>query len=238
MLLTPVRTHGVLQLYKGTRKMEVYDFVLTFVNWMLEPRKTPTHFPTWEAIESLVSAGYFSCLDLKAGFQQIAMDEVLKQYTAFTMGNLRFFECKCMSFGLCNAPATFQKLMQNCLGEVNLTNCFIYSGNMIVFSKMEEEHLQHLQIVFNHFREHNLKLKLTKCEFFQNEINYLAHHISKEGVQPSKMNLKTVAELAPPQTYTEIQAFLGLVGHYWRFFKGFACIAQPFAWTSIWGGCQ
>ena len=77
---------------------------------------------------------------------------------------------------------------------------------------MDEEHLQHLHVVFDHFCEHNLKLKPTKCEFVWDEINYLAHHISKEGVRPSKENLKAVAEFTPPQTYTEIQALLGLGG--------------------------
>ena len=95
---------------------------------------------------------------------------------------------------------------------------------MIVFSKMEEKHLC---ILFNHFGEHNLKLKPRKCEFFQSEINYLAHHVSKEGVWPSKRNLKAVADFALPWTYTEIRAFLGLVGHYQWFIKGFAKIAQP-----------
>ena len=102
-----------------------------------------------------------------------------------------------MPFRLCNAPATFQSLMQNCLRELNLTYCLIYLNDMIVFSKMEE-HLQHLCIVFDHFREHNRRLKPTKLKFFQNEINYLAHHVSKEGVQPSKENLEAVAEFAPP----------------------------------------
>ena len=142
------------------------------------------------------------------------MDEALKQYTALTTGNLGFFKCKHMPFGLCNAPAMFQRLMQNCLGELNLTYCLIYLNDVIVFSRMEEEHLQHLCIVFDCFREHNLKLKPTKCKFFWSEINYLAHHVSKEGVQPSKQNLNAVAKFAPPQTYTEIRAFLGLVGHY------------------------
>ena len=117
--------------------------------------------------------------------------------------------------------------MQSFLGELNLTYCLIYLDNVTVFLKMEKEHLQHLHIVFNHFREHNLRLKPTKCKFFQNEINYLAVDISKEGVWPSKENLKAVAEFAPPQTYMEIQACLGLVGHYLWFIKGFACIAQP-----------
>ena len=85
---------------------------------------------------------------------------------------------------------------------------------------MEEDHLHCLYIVLEHFREHNLKLKPTKCEFFKNEINYLAHHVSKEGVWPSKENLKA-------QTYTVIQAFWGLVGHYWWFIKGFVHTTQP-----------
>ena len=81
--------------------------------------------------------------------------------------------------------------------------------------------------MFNHFQEHNLKLKTHECKFFWNEINYLAHHVSKEGVRPSKENLKAVAEFAPPQTYKEIWAFLDLVGHYWQFLKCFTYIAQP-----------
>ena len=80
-------------------------------------------------------------------------------------------------FGLCNAPAMFQRLMQNCLGELNLTYCLIYLDDVIIFSNMEEEHLHHLCHVFKHFREHNLKFKPTKCEFFKNEINNLAHHV-------------------------------------------------------------
>ena len=132
------------------------------------------------------------------------MDEALKQYTAFTMGNLGIFECKHMPFGLCNAPATVQTLTENCLGKLNLTYCFIYLDEVIFFSKMEEEHLQHLHVVFNHFREHNLKLKPTKCKLFQFEIYYLAHHVSREDVRPSKENLKTVAKSAPPQMYMEI----------------------------------
>ena len=180
-----------------------------------------------EAIESLGGVGYFSCLDLKAGFWQIAMDEASKQYTAFTIGNLGFFKCECMLFGLCNTPAMFQRSMQNCLGELNLTYCLIYLDDVIVFWKMEEEHSQCLCIVFDHFREHNLRLKPTKCKFFWNEINYLAHHISREGVWPSKESLKALARFASPQTYMEIPAFLGLVGQHHQFIKGFACIVQP-----------
>ena len=83
-----------------------------------------------------------------------------------------------MPFGLCNAPTTFQHLMQNTLGELNLTYCVIYLDNTIVFGHMKEEHLQHLHMVFERFWEFNLKLKPSKCSFFQSEIVYLAHHIS------------------------------------------------------------
>ena len=83
-----------------------------------------------EVLESLVGAGHFSCLDLKSGFWQIKMDKVSKKYTTFTVGNLGFFECDCMPFGLCNALATFQWLMQNCLGELNLIYCFTYINCM------------------------------------------------------------------------------------------------------------
>ena len=152
------------------------------------------------------------------------MDKASKQYTTFTVGNLGFFKCEQMPFGLCNAPATFQRLMQNCLGELNLMYCLIYLDDMIVFSKTEEEHLCCLCVVFECFQEHILNLKPSKCEFFHNEINYLVHHVSKEGIQPSKENLKAEAEFAPPQTYTEIWAFLGLVGDYQWFIKGFACM--------------
>ena len=102
-----------------------------------------------EALESLVSADNFSCLNLKSGFWQIKMDELSKQYTAFTVGNLGFFKCDCMPFHMCNMPVTFQRLMQNCLGELNLTCCLIYLDDIIIFSQMAEEHLHCLCIIFD-----------------------------------------------------------------------------------------
>ena len=101
-----------------------------------------------EVLESLVGAGHFSCLDLKSGFWQIKMDKSSKQYTAFTLGNLGFFECDHMPFGLCNVPAMFQQLMQNCIGELNLIYCLIYLDEIVVFSHTVEEHLHCLCIIF------------------------------------------------------------------------------------------
>ena len=180
-----------------------------------------------EALESLVGAGHFSCLEQKSGFWQIKMDESSKQNTMFTVGNLWFFKCNCMPFGLCNAPTTFQQCMQNCLGDLNVIYCLIYLDGIVVFLHTAEGHLHHLHVVFDQFREHNLKLKPSKCNIFREEITYLTHWISKEGVWPGNSILKAIMECAQPQTYMELHAFQGLVGHYRRFIKGFAHIAQP-----------
>ena len=115
-----------------------------------------------EVLESLVGAGHFLCLDLKLGFWQIKLEEASKRYTAFTVGNLGFFECNWIPFGLCNAPAMFQRLMQNCLNKLNLLYCLIYLDNIIVFLQTVEEHLHRLHVVFDWFREYNLKLKPLK----------------------------------------------------------------------------
>ena len=180
-----------------------------------------------ETLDSLVGSAYYSTFDLTSGFWQVPMDEESKQYTAFTLGSMGLFECEWMPFGLCNVPATFQRLMQNCLGELNLTYCLIYLDNVIVYSRMPAEHLQRMRVVFDRLRMHGLKLKPTKCELFKMEINYLAYHVSKTGVLPSKKNLVSIAECPPPKTYTGIKSFVGFVGHYRWFIKGFAKIATP-----------
>ena len=155
------------------------------------------------------------------------MDEESKQYTAFTLGSMGLYECKGMPFGLRNAPPTFQRLMQNCLGELNLTYCLIYLDDVIVFSETPEEHLQRMRVVFDHLREHGLKLKPSKCDVFKSEINYFAHNVSQKGVLPSKKNLESIAQCLAPDTYTKVKSFVGLVGHYRCFIKGFAKIAVP-----------
>ena len=181
----------------------------------------------YETLESLAGAAHYSTFDLNSGFWQVPMDEASKQYTAFTLGGMGLYECKSMPFGLCNAPPTFQRLMQNCLGKLNLTYCLIYLDDVIVFSEMPEEHLLRMRVVFDRLREHGLKLKPSKCDVFKSEINYLAHHMSKEGVRPSKKNLKSIAQCLPPDTYSKVKSFVGLVGHYRHFIKGFAKIAAP-----------
>ena len=128
-----------------------------------------------ETMESMVGARFFSTMDLKSGFWQVRMAKDSQQYTAFTVGSMGVYEFLRMPYGLCNAPATFQRLMQNCLGELNLTYALIYLDDVIVFSRTEEEHLHHLWVVFGQFLEHGLKLKPSKCHFLQDEITFLGH---------------------------------------------------------------
>ena len=180
-----------------------------------------------KTLESLAGAAHYTTIDMNSGFWQVPMDEESKQYTAFTLGSMGLYECESMPFGLCNAPPTFQRLMLNCLGELNLTYCLIYLDDVIIFSRTEEEHLEQMRVVFDRFWEHGLKLKPSKCEVFKTEINYLAHHVSKRGVLPSKKNLEAIAQCLPPDTYTKVKSFVGLVGHYRHFIKGFANIAAP-----------
>ena len=180
------------------------QFCINFCHLNPHTKKDPYPLPRiQEALESLVGAGHFLCLDLKLGFWQIKMEEALKQYIALMVGNLGFSKCDHMPSGLCNMLATFQWLMQNCLGKLNLIYCLIYLDNIIIFSWMAEEHLHRLHVVFYQLREYNLKLKPSKCSLFKEEINYLVHQVSKGGVQPSNSNLRAIAECALPQTYTE-----------------------------------
>ena len=180
-----------------------------------------------ETLESLAGAAHYLTFNMNSGFWQVPMDEESKQYTAFTLGSMGLYECESMPFGLCNTPPTFQRLMQNYLGKLNLTCCLIYFDDVIVFSETPKEHLQRMRVVFDCLREHGLKLKPSKCDVFKSAINFLAHHVSWKGVLPSKKNLESIAQCPPPDTYTKVKSFVGLVGHYRCFIKGFAKIAAP-----------
>ena len=180
-----------------------------------------------ETMESIVGAWFFSTMDLKLGFWQVKMAKDSQQYTAFTVGSMGVYEFLRMLYRLCNALATFQKLMQICLRELNLTYALIYLYDMIVFSRTEEEHLHCLQVVFGRFLEHGLKLKLSKYHFLQDEITFLGHKILADGMRPGMANLKAIAEMAPPKTYTEIRCFTSMTGFFWQFIKEYSKIAKP-----------
>ena len=157
-----------------------------------------------EMLESLEGSCIFSIFNFKLGFWQVEMDEASKQYTAFTVGSLGFFECKYMLFGLCNAPATFQRLMQNCLSELNLTYCLIYLDNVIMFSTDEDDHLHRMRVIFDRFRVEHLKLKPSKCSLFHDEIVFFAHCVTKDGEQPSEEHVKAITNFPEPDSYTSV----------------------------------
>ena len=180
-----------------------------------------------ETMESMVGTRFFSTMDLKSGFWQVKMAKDSQQYTAFTMGSVGVYEFLRMPYRLCNAPATFQRHMQNCLGELNLTYTLIYLDDVIVFSYTEEEHLHCLRVVFGWFLVHGLKLKWSKCHFLQDKIIFLGHEISANGMKPGTANLKAIAEMAPLKTYTEIWRFTSMTGFFWQFIKGYSKIAKP-----------
>ena len=180
-----------------------------------------------DTVESLVGARYFSTMDLKSGFWQVKVSEESRQYTAFTVSSMGVYKFLRMPYGLCNALATFQHLMQNCLGELNLSFAMVYLDDVIVYSETPEDHLTWLQAIFDCFAHHRLKLKPSKCHFFKEEISYLGHEISAKGMLPGQKGVEEIARMGPPMTYTGIRKFIGAVGYFRRFIKNFARIAKP-----------
>ena len=120
-----------------------------------------------DSLDCLDGATIFTSLDLQSGYWQVELIEASRPLIAFTIGPLGFYECVWMPFGLTNTPATFQHLMESCLGEMHLKWCIIYLENIIVFSKMPEEHIERLRGVFEKLPAAGLRLKPSKCEFFK-----------------------------------------------------------------------
>ena len=145
------------------------------------------------------------------------MHEESKPLTAFTVGLLGFYECERMPFGLTNALATFQRLMETCLGDLNLHWCIIYLDDIVIFSKDLTSHLERLEAVFRKLEEAGLKLKPSKCELFQRHLAYLGHVISADGVATNESKIEAIKNWPTPTTVTEVRSFLGFMGYYCRF---------------------
>ena len=180
-----------------------------------------------ETLDTLAGAKYFTSLDLKSGYWQVEMEEDAKQYTAFTVGPLGFYECNRMPFGLKNAPATFQRLMQRVLGDLHLNGCVVYIDDIVIYSKTEEEHEILLRKVFQKIREAGLKLSPKKCRFFQRQIKCLGHVVSAEGISCDPSKTAAVSTWPVPTTVKDVQKFLGFTGFYRRFIKDYAKVARP-----------
>ena len=155
------------------------------------------------------------------------MDEESKPLTAFTMGPVGLYDSERMPFGLTNAPATFQRLMETCLGHLNLHWCIIYLDDIVIFSKDLVSHLGRLEAVFQKLEEAGLKLKPLKCELFCRQFAYLGHVISAKGVATDEGKVKAIKNWPTPTNVTKFQSFLGFMGYYCRFIPKFPQVAHP-----------
>ena len=155
------------------------------------------------------------------------MDEESKSLTAFTVGPLGFYECERMPFGLTIAPVTFQRLMENCLGDLNFHWCIIYLDDIMIFSKDPVSHLERLKAVFRKLEEAGLKLKPSKCELFWRKLAYLGHVISAKGVATDESKIEAIKNWPTPITVTDIRSFLGFTGYYCRFIPKYVQVACP-----------
>ena len=180
-----------------------------------------------DSFHLLVGSKFFTKLDLKAGYWQVELKEEDKMKTAFQVGNIGFFECNRMPFGLCNAPATFQRLMERAMGDLNLRDCLIYLDDIIIFSDTFESHLDRLEAVFERIHKYHLKLKASKCEFFKPEVTYLGHVVSKTGIKTDPEKTRILKDWPIPKSVKDVRKFLGFTGYYRRFVKGFAAIVRP-----------
>ena len=178
-----------------------------------------------DMLDQLGGKKIFTTLDARSGYWQIKMGSESQEKTAFSTHD-GLYEFRVMPFGVCNGPATFQRLMHHALrgfGEF----CNVYIDDMIVFSSSVGEHLEHLQLVFDRLREVGVRLHPAKCEFASPKVHYLGHVITAEGILPNPDKVKAVKEFRNPTNVKEVREFLGLAGYYRRFVPNFARVAGP-----------
>ena len=128
---------------------------------------------------------------------------------------------------MCNAPGTFERLMERVLAGLQWKVALLYLDDVIVFSSTIEQHIEHLGLVFERIRKANLQLKAKKCHLFKTEVTFLGHKVSQSGVTTEEEKVKAVQEWPTPKSVKAVRSFLGLIGYYRRFVEGYARIAAP-----------
>ncbi|KMQ85186.1 enzymatic polyprotein endonuclease reverse, partial [Lasius niger] len=179
-----------------------------------------------DILDQLGNAKYFTTLDLASGYHQIPMAEHDKKKTAFSTP-YGHYEFNRMPFGLRNAPATFQRLMNSVLIGMQGLRCLVYLDDIVIYGSSLEDHNKRLTEVLRRLRENNLKLQPEKCEFLRKEVIYLGHIISENGIMPDPSKLTAVKNFPIPKKVKDIQAFIGLAGYYRKFIEDFSRIAKP-----------
>ena len=178
-----------------------------------------------DILSNLGHAKYFSKLDLKSEFWQIALDPKDSEKTAFTC-HKGLFQFNVMPFGLCNAPGTFQHLMTIALqGFEHFAAPYI--DDIVIFLIVDRGTLRSHSAGFSRLQQHNLKLKLKKCSFFLKETQYLGFIINDQGVKPDPEKVKAINTLPAPTTVKQLRSFIGMCSYYRRFIPRFSAIAKP-----------
>ncbi|GBM27783.1 Retrovirus-related Pol polyprotein from transposon 297 [Araneus ventricosus] len=178
-----------------------------------------------DTLDALNGSQWFSTLDLKSGYWQVEIQPEDKEKTAFTTGQ-GLWQFKVMPFGLCNAPATFERLMETVLRGLTSEACLVYLDDIIIVGRTFQEHLNNIRKVFQRLQKANLKLSPKKCRFFRKEVSYLGHIISADGVKTDPEKTKAVVDWPRPETVHDLRSFLGLCTYYRRFVRNFSAIAR------------
>ena len=177
-------------------------------------------------LETLSGAQWFSSLDLTSGFWQVELDYRDQEKSTF-ITRFGTYEFTVMPFGLYNAPATFQRLMNTILRDILWQYVVVYMDDINVGSKTFKDHLLHLEQVFLRLRQARLKLSPEKCFFFKDELPFLGHVISRKGIHTDPEKLRVIKEFPILKDLTQLRGFIALASYYRRFVKNFSSIVKP-----------
>ena len=181
---------------------------------------------TQDCLDALSGSIWFSSMDITSAYNQVPVAEKDIPKTAFVTRS-GLYEFTTMPFGLCNAPATFERVMELALSGLQWTSCLIYLDDVIVFGSSFDEHMSRLRLVLERIKLAGLKLKPSKCHFFQDEVVFLGHVISKDGILPNPDNVAKIVNWPVPETVSHVRTILGMGSYYRRFVKNFSKMVHP-----------
>ncbi|GBG89159.1 hypothetical protein CBR_g48866 [Chara braunii] len=179
-----------------------------------------------DLLDRVQGCRFFSKIDLKSGYHQIAIRPEDQHKTAFQT-RYGLYEFVVMPFGLCNAPGTFQHAMNRIFHDYLDKFIIVYLDDILIFSKTVEEHVAHLDKVLSLLRQHMFNINSEKCEFGRTRVLYLGHEISAEGLKPDDAKVASIRDWPRPQSVTEMRPFLGMTGYYRTFVKNYSIVVAP-----------